>query len=90
MGLSCDSLTYDMNNDQTSDTNDIQNQKTELRAKRNRQVLFILVLTSYAINMALGAYFMFTKDHANAVTHLMIANMSTLFVIDQVYSSSKR
>ena len=90
MGLSCGSLTYDMNNDQTSDINDIQNQETELRAKRNRQVLFILVLTSYAINMALGAYFMFTKDHANAVTHLMIANMSTLFVIDQVYSSSKR
>ena len=87
MGLICGSLTYDMNNDQTSDTNNIQNQEAALRTKRNRQVLLILVLTSYAINMALGAYFMFTKDSANAVTHLMIANMSTLFVIDQAYSS---
>ena len=78
-----------MNNDQTSDTTDTQNQEVELRAKRNRRVLLILVLASYAINMALGAYFMFTKDHANAVTHLMIANMSTLVILDQAYSNSK-
>lgn len=86
MDHSCGSLIYDMNNDQTSDTTDIQNQETELRSKRNRKVLMILVLLSYAINMALGAYFMFTKDNPNAVTHLMIANMSTLFIIDQAVS----
>lgn len=78
------------NNTQNSDNADIQNPADELRAKRNRQVLMILVLASYAINMALGAYFMFTKDHANAVTHLMIANMSTLFVVDQAYSKNKQ
>lgn len=83
----CGSLTYDMNNDQTSDTTNIQNQEAELRANRSRKILLTLVLVSYAINMALGAYFMFTKDNANAVTHVMIANMSTLFIIDQAYSS---
>lgn len=67
----------------------MQNQADELRAKKSRQVLMILVLVSYAINMALGAYFMFTKDTSNAVTHLMIANMSTLFVVDQAYSNNK-
>lgn len=76
-----------MNNEQTSDTTNIQNQEAELRAKRTRKVLLIAVLISYATNMALGAYFMFTKDHANAVTHLMIANMSTLVILDQAYSS---
>lgn len=78
------------NNTQNSDNADIQNSADELRAKRNRQVLMILVLVSYAINMALGAYFMYTKDSANAVTHLMIANMSTLFVVDQAYSKNKQ
>lgn len=76
-----------MNNDQTSDTTDIQNQEAEIRAKRNRKVLLTLVLLSYAINMALGAYFIFTKNHANAVTHVMFANMSCLFIIDQAVSN---
>ena len=87
MGLECGILLHDMNNDQTSDTTDIQNQEAELRAKRNRKVLLITVLISYAINMALGAYFMFTKDNPIAITHVMIANMSTLFIIDQAVSS---
>lgn len=78
------------NNIQNSDNADMQNQADELRAKKSRQVLMILVLVSYAINMALGAYFMYTKDSANAVTHLMIANMSTLFVVDQAYSKNKQ
>jgi hypothetical protein len=86
-GLECGILLHDMNNEQTSDTTNIQNQEAELRAKRTRKVLLIAVLISYATNMALGAYFMFTKDHANAVTHLMIANMSTLVILDQAYSS---
>ena len=83
----CGNLTHDMNNDQTSDTNDIQNQEDETRANRNRKVLLTLVLVSYMFNMALGAYFIFTKEHANAVTHVMIANICTLFIIDQAYSN---
>lgn len=82
-GLECGSLTCDMNNDQTSDTTNIQNQEAEIRAKRNRKLILAVVLGSYAINMALGAYFIFTKQHQNAVTHVMLANISCLFIIDQ-------
>jgi hypothetical protein len=71
------------NTDQKSETTHIQNQEAEIRAKRNRKLILAVVLGSYAINMALGAYFIFTKQHQNAVTHVMLANISCLFIIDQ-------
>jgi hypothetical protein len=71
------------NTDQTSGSTDSQKQEVELRAKRTRKALLMAVLISYAINMAIGAYFMFTKQHQDAVTHVMLANISCIFLIDQ-------
>jgi len=83
LGLECGILLHDMDNNQTSDTTDTQNQEAEIRAKRTRKVVLITVLISYAINMAIGAYFMFNKQHQDAITHVMIANISCMFIIDQ-------
>jgi hypothetical protein len=71
------------NTDQTSGSTDSHKQEVELRAKRNRKSLLIAVLISYAINMAIGTYFMFTKQHQDAVTHVMLANISCIFLIDR-------
>ena len=79
----CGILLNDMDNNQTSDNVNTQNQEVEIRVNRNRKILLIAVLISYAINMAIGAYFMFTKQHQDAVTHVMLANISCIFLIDQ-------
>jgi len=78
-----------MNNNRNSETDNTLTEAAELRAKRNRQCQMILVIGLYAINMVIGSYFMFTNQHKDALTHTMLANMSSLFIIDQAYSNNK-
>lgn len=67
---------------------EIKNHEDMLRAKRRNKWILAAVLVSYIVNMSIGAYYIFTKNHQNAITHVMLANVSCLFIIDQAVSNN--
>jgi hypothetical protein len=44
----------------------------------------LLILVNFVLNMGLGVLYMLGKDYAQANTHLLFANLSSLFFINKV------
>lgn len=71
-------------NENNTDSQTVQSGFNKLTNAIKDNWFTLLVFFNFVLNMGLGVLYMIEKDHAQANTHLLFANMSSLFFIDKV------